>query len=118
MRLCRGAAFVIAFVGYTPPVPDSLPSYAYLSGDAAEWLAKLPDRRVYICGDGAVRYRSFVNRPNWLFYDMDLYLAVTMAQLAASTRRGPLEPLYVRKTDAETALEARNDSVASPGPKS
>jgi arylformamidase len=33
---------VIAFVGYTPPAADSLPSYAYLSGEAAEWLAKLP----------------------------------------------------------------------------
>jgi kynurenine formamidase len=34
---------VIAFVGYTPPTkPDELPSYAYLSGDAAEFLANIP----------------------------------------------------------------------------
>jgi hypothetical protein len=26
--------------------------------------------------------------------------------------------LYIRKTDAETALEARYDGVAGPGPKS
>jgi len=83
-----------------------------------QWLAALPDRRIYLCGDGAVRYRSFVNRPNWLFYDMDLYLAVTMAHLAATTEQGPLQPLYVRKTDAETALEARNEGVAGPRPKS
>lgn len=33
---------VIAFVGYTPPEADELPSYAYLSGQAAEYLAELP----------------------------------------------------------------------------
>lgn len=34
---------VIAFVGYTPPTnPDELPSYAYLSGEAAEYLANIP----------------------------------------------------------------------------
>lgn len=33
---------VIAFVGYTPPGSDELPSYAYLSGEAAQYLAKLP----------------------------------------------------------------------------
>jgi kynurenine formamidase len=34
---------VIAFVGYAPPTePDELPSYAYLSGEAAEYLATIP----------------------------------------------------------------------------
>lgn len=34
---------VIAFVGYTPPATaDEFPSYAYLSADAAEYLAGLP----------------------------------------------------------------------------
>lgn len=34
---------VIAFVGYTPPTSDDeLPSYAYLSGEAAEYLATIP----------------------------------------------------------------------------
>ena len=82
------------------------------------WLAMLPEGKINVCGDGAVRYRSFVNRPNWLFYDMDLYLAATMAHLASTTPQGPLEPLYVRKTDAETALEARNAGIAGPHPKS
>ena len=36
---------VIAFVGYTPPTgPDEMPSYAYLSGEAAEYLASIPIR--------------------------------------------------------------------------
>jgi tRNA threonylcarbamoyladenosine biosynthesis protein TsaB len=82
------------------------------------WFASLPDSRVHFCGDGALKYRSFVNRPGWLFYDMDLYLAVAMAHMASTVHCGPLEPLYVRRTDAETALEARHDSVAGPSPKS
>lgn len=88
-----------------------------------EWLATLPDAPVHLCGDGVQRYRPLVhrllaNRPNWRICDMDLYLAVTMAHLAATTDCGPLEPLYVRKTNAETALEARHDSVAGSGTKS
>ena len=36
---------VIAFVGYSPPTgPDEYPSYAYLSGEAAEYLATIPVR--------------------------------------------------------------------------
>ena len=41
---------------------------------------------------------------------MDLYLASTIAELAVSSASAPLTPLYVRKTDAEIALE----SVGSP----
>jgi hypothetical protein len=37
---------------------------------------------------------------------MDLYLASTIAELAAMPNSGPLAPLYVRKTDAEIALES------------
>ena len=34
---------VIAFVSYEPPTdPEELPSYAYLGGDAAEYLASIP----------------------------------------------------------------------------
>ena len=34
---------VIAFTGYQPPTgPEELPSYAYLGGDAAEYLASIP----------------------------------------------------------------------------
>ena len=36
---------VIAYVGYEPPAdPNDYPSYAYLSGEAAEYLATLPVR--------------------------------------------------------------------------
>ena len=82
------------------------------------WFASLPDSRVHMCGDGAMKYRSFIDRPGWVFCNMDLYLAVTMAQLASTNRCGRLEPLYVRRTDAEAALEARHDSVAGSSSKS
>ena len=41
---------------------------------------------------------------------MDLYLASTIAELAAAPNSAPLAPLYVRKPDAEIARE----SIGSP----
>ena len=81
------------------------------------WFDSLPDSTIHFCGDGALRYRTLLNRPGWQFCDMDLYLAATMAKLAVSDWRGPLEPLYVRKPEAETKLEARHDRNTGPGPK-
>ena len=73
----------------------------------AEWLASLPRQPLVFCGDGANRYRSEVlTEPGWNIHSMDLYLASTVAELAASQNRGPLQPLYVRKTDAEIARES------------
>lgn len=44
-RGIRPDDIVIAFVGYTPPAGlDELPSYTFLSGEAAEYLANLPVR--------------------------------------------------------------------------
>jgi hypothetical protein len=61
----------------------------------------------YFCGDGAYRYRSLIEeRPSWSIFEMDFYLAATIAELAAMPNSGPLAPLYVRKTDAEIALES------------
>jgi hypothetical protein len=36
---------------------------------------------------------------------MSLYLASTIAEMAAAGHCGPLQPLYVRRTDAEIARE-------------
>ena len=72
----------------------------------AEWLAALPQEPLIFCGDGANRYRSLIEEaPGWSVHSMDLYLASTMAELAATPNSGPLAPLYVRKTDAEIARE-------------
>lgn len=71
----------------------------------AEWLQSLPTEGVVFCGDGANRYRSLIEAGGWSILSMDLYLASTIAELSAMPNSGPLAPLYVRKTDAEIALE-------------
>ena len=73
----------------------------------AEWFASLPRQPLTFCGDGANRYRSEItSEPGWCIHPMDLYLASTIAELAATPNCGPLQPLYVRKTDAEIARES------------
>ena len=73
----------------------------------AEWVASLPMEPVIFCGDGAYKYRSLIEeRPDSSIHVMDLYLAATIAELAVIPNSGPLTPLYVRKTDAEIAIES------------
>jgi tRNA threonylcarbamoyladenosine biosynthesis protein TsaB len=75
----------------------------------AKWLALLPHEPLIFCGDGACRYRSlFEERQDtqWTVSSVDLYLASTIAELAANPDVGPLGPLYVRKPDAEIARES------------
>jgi tRNA A37 threonylcarbamoyladenosine modification protein TsaB len=79
----------------------------------AQWLASLPQVPLLFCGDGAYRYRTLIeNQPGWSLHSMDLYLASAIAELALRPNSEPLAPLYVRKTDAEIALE----SVGRPNP--
>jgi tRNA threonylcarbamoyladenosine biosynthesis protein TsaB len=77
----------------------------------AQWFASLPDLAINFCGDGAKRYRNLMDRPAWSLLRMDLYLAPSIAELALTPRSGPLEPLYVRRTDAEIARERHHESV-------
>lgn len=73
----------------------------------AEWFASLPRQPLVFCGDGAIRYRAeIMAEPEWSIHPMDLYLASTIAELAGTSNCGPLQPLYVRKTDAEIARES------------
>lgn len=77
----------------------------------AQWFNSLPAEPLIFCGDGAYRYRSLIeDKPGWSIHPMDLYLASTIAELAAMPNSEPLAPLYVRKTDAEISLE----SIGSP----
>ncbi len=77
----------------------------------AQWLESLPAGPLIFCGDGAIRYRSMIEkRSEWNIQATDLYLASTIAELAATPNSGPLAPLYVRRTDAEMARE----SIGSP----
>jgi tRNA threonylcarbamoyladenosine biosynthesis protein TsaB len=72
----------------------------------ADWLKSLPHGSLVFCGDGALRYRAEIAEvPGWSIHAMDLYLASSVAEMAATGNCGPLEPLYVRKTDAEIGRE-------------
>jgi len=77
----------------------------------AQWFNSLPGIPIVFCGDGAMRYCDSVPvNPAWELRKTDLYLARAIAEIAFTPARGPLEPLYIRRTDAEIALERR------PGP--
>ena len=82
------------------------------------WFASLPDQPIHLCGDGAKRYSHMADRRHWRLCDMDLYLAGTIAELAARPDCDPLQPLYVRRTDAEIAREERHESFADSDQKS
>ena len=84
----------------------------------ADWFASMPESEAIVfCGDGVLRYRQFVSRPEWSVREMDLYLASAVAQLAGSGASGPLAPLYVRRTEAEIAQERQHESVTGSNPK-
>jgi tRNA threonylcarbamoyladenosine biosynthesis protein TsaB len=70
-----------------------------------DWFRSLPATPIVFCGDGAVRYREFMTHGVWSLHEMDLYLATAAARLAESPDRGPLSPLYIRRTEAEVARE-------------
>jgi tRNA threonylcarbamoyladenosine biosynthesis protein TsaB len=73
----------------------------------AEWFASLPRQPLVFCGDAAIRHREEIEaQRGWTVHPVDLYIASTIAELAGTPNRGPLEPLYVRKTDAEIARES------------
>ena len=78
-----------------------------------QWFSSLPDGALRICGDGSERYRDLIQvRPEWTIDKVDPYLAGTIAEMALTSNSGPLEPLYVRKTDAEIAREQRHEGTA------
>ena len=83
----------------------------------AAWLAALPEEPVVFCGDGAIRYREMIEEHSgWDVRNIDLYLARAMAEIALLHGGGPMQPLYVRKTDAEIARERLHESIGSPHP--
>jgi tRNA threonylcarbamoyladenosine biosynthesis protein TsaB len=82
-----------------------------------QWFASLPASEILFCGDGALRYREFISRPNWAVADVDLYLASALAELAVLPNRAALSPLYVRRTEAELKRE-QHESYTSPDTKS
>ena len=74
----------------------------------AEWFASLPRHPLIFCGDGAIRYRAEIEtRGGWSCSPHGSVHGFDRSpNLAATPNRGPLAPLYVRKTDAEIARES------------
>ena len=79
--------------------------------EPAQWFASLPALAIHFCGDGAKRYKNLIDRSGWSVLGMDSYLAPSVAELATGSTAGPLEPLYVRRTDAEIARDRHHESV-------
>jgi len=68
----------------------------------AEWLRSLQDTHTVFCGAGVEAHRNLVEaNPNWQVVEVNPYLAATVAAMAGTANREPLEPLYLRRTSAE-----------------
>jgi tRNA threonylcarbamoyladenosine biosynthesis protein TsaB len=80
------------------------------------WLHSLPDEPVELCGDGAERYSFLCGGANRFLRRVDPFLAPAVAGLAMQGG-GRLEPLYVRRTDAEVTRERHDESIAGPNTK-
>ena len=77
----------------------------------AEWFPSLPRRPIKFCGDGSLRHRTMIEQvPGWKVHEMSPYLAVAMAEIGRMRGGGPLEPLYIRKSDAEITGTRRNEN--------
>ncbi len=74
----------------------------------AEWFSCLTESRVLFCVGDTSDARLPTEHPGeWEVVSIDPYLSVTIAGMASTSNREPLEPLYVRKPDAEVK---RNES--------
>lgn len=68
----------------------------------AEWVDSLPREPIVFCGSGVVVLREEIrDHPDWHTVEVTPYLAATVAEIAATSRGEPLEPLYVRRSEAE-----------------
>jgi tRNA threonylcarbamoyladenosine biosynthesis protein TsaB len=107
MDAARGEVFSAL---YDPPFDDPRPRGDASVGDPAAALAALPRVPAVFVGDGAAHYRSLIEqaRPDAVVFDRTVALAPSLAAIgqrrAAAGAAGPphaLQPLYVRRSDAE-----------------
>ena len=104
-----------ALYGWTGGTLKTVRPATVMAPDA--WFGSLPAEPTLFCGDGALRYREFITKPEWRLQEVDLYLASALAEIALLPDRGPLSPLYVRRTEAEIAQERQHESLASSNTK-
>lgn len=68
----------------------------------AEWFSCVPTSRVIFCVGNSSETLFPTDHPSgWEVAAIDPYLSPTIARLALTSNREPLEPLYVRKANAE-----------------
>lgn len=80
------------------------------------WFSSLPNEPVELCGDGAERYSLLYGGSDRFLRRVDPFLAPAVAELAPHAG-GRLEPLYVRRTDAEVTRERQHEGIAGPDSK-
>ena len=73
----------------------------------AEWFSCLTERRVLFCVRDVSDALPTDHPREWEVVSIDPYLSATIARMASTPNREPLEPLYVRKAGAEVK---RNES--------
>jgi tRNA threonylcarbamoyladenosine biosynthesis protein TsaB len=101
----RGEVYVALYRRSAGRLIEQLPPVCV---EPDEWLGGLPQDVIHFCGDGAIRYRALLDRTAWRVHDTDLYLATAVAAMTEASQHRRLEPLYVRRTDAEVARERRS----------
>lgn len=68
----------------------------------AKLLQKVQNRDAVFCGSGAEMYRDLIETgPHWEFLQVNPFLAAAVASMVETKHREPLEPLYIRRTNAE-----------------
>ncbi len=68
----------------------------------AQWLSALPTDPIVFCGTGvSVIEMGIADCSQWEVTPVSPYLATAVAEISVTQGREPLEPLYVRPSDAE-----------------
>jgi tRNA threonylcarbamoyladenosine biosynthesis protein TsaB len=116
----RGEVFATRYQATADETDDWLPAEPPVVGEPSQLLpliAKHRSEAIVLVGDGAIKHREAINewsRGAWQVIDPPLILAAAIGaigrRLAARGLAGPphaLQPLYVRRPDAEIERERR-----------
>ena len=76
----------------------------------AQWLSTLPAEPVVFCGSGVGMIKPGIGEHSeWEVTPVSPYLATAVAEISVTASREPLEPLYVRPSDAEVNQSRSNE---------
>ena len=72
----------------------------------AQWLSAMPAEPIAFCGSGVGLIQSWIEgHSGWEVTSVSSYLAAAVAEISVTPNREPLEPLYVRPSDAEVKTQ-------------